>query len=125
MIEYRKTNEICRNGQIFTPQVIAEFMVKLYLDGNPKKILEPSCGTGIFIRELLRIFKDKKGHSIVTVEKDPNLFKKFLQNFRNEKDNVKLFNGDFLELYRNLSKFDLIIGNRLHFEDRQEYKDSF
>lgn len=49
-------------GQYFTPKVVADFMVSL-LDSNKEgKILEPSCGKGIFLDSLLSAgFKNIEG----------------------------------------------------------------
>ena len=41
-------------GQYFTIQVIAEFMVSLITKEKSATILEPSCGKGIFLDELLK-----------------------------------------------------------------------
>ena len=35
-------------GQYFTIEAIAEFMVSLVKQGKAAKVLEPSCGKGVF-----------------------------------------------------------------------------
>ncbi|WP_129408386.1 Eco57I restriction-modification methylase domain-containing protein [Marinitoga lauensis] len=79
--------KIKRLGQVFTPENIAKKMINLIKNGN--RILEPSCGDGIFIRLL-------KGKNVVGIEKDikvPNCLKM-----------------DFFDYSIN-EKFDTIIGN--------------
>lgn len=39
-------------GQYFTPSVVADFMVSLLDVDKSKKILEPSCGEGVFLKAL-------------------------------------------------------------------------
>lgn len=43
-----------RFGQFFTPQPIAELMCAWVTARRPKKVLDPACGPGIFVREVLR-----------------------------------------------------------------------
>ena len=53
-------------GQYFTPKMVAEFMVNL-ADIVPKsKILEPSCGEGIF----LEVLQNKGFHQLTAYEID-------------------------------------------------------
>lgn len=40
-------------GQYFTPKVVADFMIEMADISEKSKILEPSCGEGIFL-ELLK-----------------------------------------------------------------------
>ena len=39
-------------GQYFTEEVIARYMVSLISHGRDSRVLEPSCGTGVFLRML-------------------------------------------------------------------------
>ena len=83
-------------GQYFTPAAIVEFMIEL-ADINPSsKILEPSCGEGVFIEQL----KDKGFDNIVGYEIDNELGKK------TEGIKYESFVSANIE-----DKFDLIIGN--------------
>jgi len=83
-------------GQYFTPGMIADFMIDLAVLTPESKILEPSCGQGIFL-DLLQ----KKGFENITAYEIDN---ELAQNFKNVKyesfvtANIK-------------EKFDLIIGN--------------
>ncbi len=52
-------------GQYFTPEMIAEFMVSMANISNNSKILEPSCGQGIFLELLQKQgFKDLTAYEI-------------------------------------------------------------
>ncbi len=83
-------------GQYFTPKIIVDFMISLANIDKNSSILEPSCGEGIFIDELI-----KNGYKNITAyEIDNNLYKNF--NFIK---NESFVSSDIKD------KFDLIIGN--------------
>jgi len=97
-------------GQIFTPNYIADFMVKNSLKFiknldksiNEIKVLEPSAGEGVFLKYLIQNnFKNISAYEIDESLKD-SLLKKYPEvNFRF----INVLNSDLNE------KFDLIIGN--------------
>ncbi|SHE57587.1 adenine-specific DNA-methyltransferase [Marinitoga hydrogenitolerans DSM 16785] len=74
-------------GQVFTPEFIAKKMINLIKNGN--RILEPSCGDGVFLRLL-------KGKNVVGIEK--------------EVESSNCLKMDFFD-YPIMEKFDTIIGN--------------
>ncbi|MBX2931227.1 MAG: N-6 DNA methylase [Chitinophagaceae bacterium] len=83
-------------GQYFTPKVVADFMIDITNISKDSKILEPSCGEGIFL-ELLT----QKGYTNLTAyEIDKELSQEF-SCVRYE---------SFVSANIN-EKFDLIIGN--------------
>ena len=83
-------------GQYFTPYMVAEFMVDLADVNLNSKILEPSCGEGVFLEAL-----QKNGfNNISTYEIDKELGKKF--------DFIKYESFVSAEIRE---KFHLIIGN--------------
>jgi adenine-specific DNA-methyltransferase len=91
-----KKNTKNKFGQYFTPTVVADFMIEMADISQNSKILEPSCGKGIFL-DLLQ----KKGFGNLTAyEIDHDLAKEF--------DCVKY--ESFVSAKIN-DKFDLIIGN--------------
>jgi adenine-specific DNA-methyltransferase len=101
-----------RFSQIFTPDYIAEFMVKNikqhYFSSHNEfnidkiKILEPSAGEGIFLRYMLG-----DGFTNITAyELDSSLKTPLLENY----PNVRLEFENFLGSDPN-EKFDIIIGN--------------
>ncbi len=110
MIESKKTyklnNEIMmvqepsknKYGQYFTPDIVADFMITLATINENSKILEPSCGEGIFL-DLL----SKKGYNNFSAyELDNELIP---SKFKNIVKNESFVNAKIEE------KFDLIIGN--------------
>jgi len=45
----RKTKYKNKFGQYFTPKVVADFMIEMANITEKSRILEPSCGEGIFL----------------------------------------------------------------------------
>lgn len=84
---FNKTMNVLNLGQVFTPESIALEMIKLIQ--NKGKVLEPSCGDGVFLSLLNNII----GIEIDTTYKLPNVL-----------------NIDFFE-YPTENKFETIIGN--------------
>ncbi|MGF1532828.1 MAG: Eco57I restriction-modification methylase domain-containing protein [Bernardetiaceae bacterium] len=83
-------------GQYFTPAIVAEFMIDLADISPDSRILEPSCGEGVFLELLQR----KGFHNLAAFEIDGSLSQKF----------------DFVRYESFVSakideKFDLVIGN--------------
>lgn len=95
-------------GGFYTPEPIASFILKWGINGNPDyKILEPSCGDGVFLEQLKE--NNHKFKSVTAIEFDEAEAKKA--------DNIRLknkivINTDF-HLYCNetAERFDLIVGN--------------
>ncbi len=83
-------------GQYFTPKMVAEFMVSLADINFTSKILEPSCGKGVF----LDVLTEKGFSNLDAYEIDKELTTKY--DFVNYKSFVST------EI---TNKFDLIIGN--------------
>lgn len=90
----REKNEY---GQYFTPLDIAESMVQLILSPRNSRILEPSCGEGIF----LDVLKANGYTNIQGIEVDTRL---------SNLGNHKVAHSSFLT-WDEQSKFDVIIGN--------------
>ena len=83
-------------GQYFTPEMVADFMIGLADIAHDSKILEPSCGQGIF----LDLFQKRGFENVTAYEIDTELATQF-PNVRYESfvtANIK-------------EKYDLIIGN--------------
>lgn len=83
-------------GQYFTPKEIAEFMVELADITADAKILEPSCGEGVFID----VLQNKGYKNIRAFEIDKTLVTKY----------PFVCNESFISA-RIINKFQLIIGN--------------
>ena len=104
-------NEATKNklrGGFYTPEPIAEFMLKWATNGNQAlDILEPSCGDGVF----LQLIKNKEivYNSITAVEFDDD---EFVKVEAIELVNSNYINDDFHRFCLNTdTKYDLVIGN--------------
>lgn len=91
-------------GQFFTENKLAEKLIELFgLDFNNKVIVEPSCGDGVFIKQIIKsspLFKN-----IIGIDID----KKTLSKLSGLSNNIELKNKDFLKL--KISNVDVVIGN--------------
>lgn len=106
-------------GAYYTPRYLSDYLVELSFKNIKKneneiiKILEPSCGDGVFIKSLLNTNNIAK--EIIGVEKNKNELdkvKKVVNSNISKNDNVCLYNIDFLDyILETKEKFDLIIGN--------------
>ena len=82
-------------GQFWTPNHIAEFMIELSLENNPRNILDPCTGPGTFIHALQKISPDFRG-KITAVELHPLLYEIFKVNLYDSPYQTELIYGDFL-----------------------------
>ncbi len=85
-----------RYGQYFTIGLIADFMVRLISHSKGSKVLEPSCGKGVFLDYLL----ENGFNDITAYEIDPSLGKKY--DFIEHKSFISVPTSE---------KYDVIIGN--------------
>lgn len=83
-------------GQYFTPEEVANFMVDLADIDSKSKIMEPSCGEGIFIK----ILRDKGYQDITAYEIDRTLSK-----------DLNCVTYESFITASIIDKYDLIIGN--------------
>ena len=99
------TKEKLRGG-FYTPQLIADFILKWGINGNEKcSILEPSSGDGAFLSLLEKYNYDK----VIGIEFDDEEAEKCRKI---DISNKTIYNADFHEFCEtNTEKFDLIIGN--------------
>lgn len=95
-------------GGFYTPEPIASFVLKWAFNGNEKlDILEPSCGDGVFLKEIQK--GDYSYNSVTAIEYDADEAKKAKSIGLL---NSKVINSDFHEFCINTDKkFDLIVGN--------------
>jgi len=108
-------------GGYYTPEPIAEFILCWGINGSTDfDILEPSCGDGVFLKQL----KDLKLHykSVTAIELD-NIEAQKAENIVLK--NKQIINDDFHTYCNNtLQRFDLIVGNppyiRYQFFDRKQ-----
>lgn len=112
------TSEKLRGG-FYTPEPIAEFILRWGMNGSKDMdILEPSCGDGVFLRQMLKF--DFKYNSITAIELDEIEAEKAEEI---NLDNKTVINADFHTYCNNtFQRFDLIVGNppyiRYQFFDR-------
>ena len=62
-------------GQYFTPKVVADFMIEMADISEKSRILEPSCGEGVF----LDLLQQKGFKDLTAFEIDPELAQEFTQ----------------------------------------------
>lgn len=108
-------------GQYFTPEKIASFMRNWILESDPKSILDPAVGNGIFFREI-----DSNKIKCFGYEVDPNIIN-FFKNDYNITYNILI--EDYLKNEWDL-KFDAIICNPPYnrfqmIDDRKYILDNF
>jgi adenine-specific DNA methylase len=108
-------------GGFYTPEPIADFILRWGINGsNDFDILEPSCGDGVFLEQILK--NRLKYKSITGVELDEVEAEKAEQI---DLKNKQIINADFHTYCNNtIQRFDLIVGNppyiRYQFFDRQQ-----
>jgi adenine-specific DNA-methyltransferase len=85
-------------GQYFTPKVVADFMVKLLELDKSQRILEPSCGDGVFLSAL----SDANYKNIEGIEFDATCS-------LNTKFKIKY--ADYLQDETTTNSYDGVIGN--------------
>jgi adenine-specific DNA-methyltransferase len=100
------------NGIFFTPSSISHKLIhSIHLSSSgPLKIVEPSCGSGEFIEQLLRINTQDVQHKIIGIEKHPQIYEAISKKYN--KDEVELYPMDFMDYNE---KADLFIGNPPYF----------
>ncbi|MGB5770601.1 MAG: N-6 DNA methylase, partial [Crocosphaera sp.] len=89
-----------------TPSIIAHIMAKWVTQNNPKTILDPAFGLGIFYEEISKINLENKWH-FTGYEIDNNILS-YLDNVKHN-INLTIINKDYLE--SDISYFDAIICN--------------
>lgn len=108
-------------GGFYTPKPIADFILKWALNGDKHfDILEPSCGDGVFLKQIKT--NNLKYDSITAVEIDKNEANKACDL---NLPNTNVIEQDFYKFCNNTkNKFDLIIGNppyvRYQFFDKKQ-----
>ncbi|CAK8719408.1 site-specific DNA-methyltransferase (adenine-specific) [Candidatus Electronema halotolerans] len=101
-IRHRKTY-----GQFFTPSPVARLMAQWILKDEPKTIIDPAFGLGIFYDEVMSL-KPNYIAKFVGYEIDSNIFTYLDKD--NRKTNLKIFNSNYLEANHN-NKYDAVICN--------------
>ncbi|MBN2313968.1 MAG: N-6 DNA methylase [Sedimentisphaerales bacterium] len=94
------------HGQFFTPPKVARLMVEWILRNNPKTILDPAFGLGVFYDEILKVDPVPRIH-FTGYEIDGQILTYL--NHGNNHSNLSIINADYLEA--DLGSFDAIICN--------------
>jgi len=89
---------------------MVEKLFRNRLPRSDESLLDPGCGTGVFIEGIVRWCQkhDSPLPRIVGIESDPKHFQEAQKSFRHL-ESVTLVNGDFLT--RRDERFDYVIGN--------------
>jgi adenine-specific DNA-methyltransferase len=93
-------------GQVFTPGRVAEFMSEWVVGARPRTCLDPACGTGVFVREVLA---RAPGCHVTAIDADP-LILHAAKKTLSATTSVHLVNRDFLT-WDSRQTFDAIIAN--------------
>lgn len=101
-------------GIYYTPNQLAVAMIKIFShDSSIKKVLEPSCGDGVFIDAIYNSALFSNLEILKAVEIQVEEVQKVKQNYKNI-NNISIEQGDFFQYYEDnyiKEKFDLIVGN--------------
>jgi adenine-specific DNA methylase len=95
-------------GGFYTPEKIAEFILKWAVNGNKDyDVLEPSCGDGIFLEQIVK--NNFKCKSLTAIEIDPDESEKAKKI---KPKNSEIITGDFFKFCNSTNKkFNLVVGN--------------
>jgi len=100
-------------GAYYTPLQLSNAMVKLFAAENIARVLEPSCGDGVFLDSMQEQHLLEQVKKFTAVELDTTEAKKVKIKYKSAQ-NVEVVNDDFFSFYnKNISKakYDLILGN--------------
>ena len=100
-------------GAYYTPLQLANAMVELFAAQNIDRVLEPSCGDGVFIDSMYEKNLLEEVSVFTAVELDSREAEKVRKKYKSTK-NVEVINDDFFNFYNQNSednRYDLILGN--------------
>lgn len=100
-------------GAYYTPLQLAEIMVRYYSDCTFERVLEPSCGDGVFLDSLNGANMLSDIGELVAVEIEKDEADKVAKRYQGLQ-NVKVLRKDFFDFYKETTpedKYDLIVGN--------------
>ena len=100
-------------GAYYTPQKLADAMVRLFASEEINSVLEPSCGDGVFLDGLSDTGLLDKIRHIEAVEIEAPEAKKVCDRYK-EYPQIEVINEDFFDFYKKtLGKktYDLVLGN--------------
>lgn len=100
-------------GAYYTPKVLADEIIRLFVTADIASVLEPSCGDGVFLDSLNDSGLLKQIKTIDAIEIEQAEAQKVELRYRNSPQ-VKVLQQDFFDFYKDYfqqRKYDLIIGN--------------
>ena len=100
-------------GAYYTPLQLANAMVSLFASENISRVLEPSCGDGVFLDSLNGKGLLSNIDAFTAVEIDADEAKKVKLNYKSN-SNISVVQEDFFDFYKQNYKkeqYDLILGN--------------
>lgn len=102
-------------GGYYTPLDLAVFLTKWVRNINPRTVLEPSCGDGVFFEAIDKV-NGMKGISVLGLEINENEAKKAQIRARRTSANIEVQTGDFLKWSLNNIRnsklfYDAVVGN--------------
>jgi len=114
-----------RRGGFYTPEPIANFILKWAVNGNQDyDVLEPSCGDGVFLEQIKK--SRFKYHSVTAIEIIPEEAEK---SKAIQLPNTKILTQDFFQFCNTSNeRFDLVVGNppyiRYQYFDKEQRKEA-
>lgn len=104
-----QTSYLNNSGQFFTPPVISNFMTSLVPIDSKDTVLDPACGTGVFIES---IQNSTNTQSLTGIDKDPLMVytSALRSHISKQESDTTLLTQDFLQT-ETTKKYDIIIGN--------------
>ncbi len=100
-------------GAYYTPLQLSTAMVSLFASENISRVLEPSCGDGVFLESLENTGLLNKVNDLTAIEIESGEAEKVSKRF-NGKKAVNVLNEDFFDFYKRCyrkERYDLILGN--------------
>ena len=100
-------------GAYYTPLQLAKAMVSLFAPQDMARVLEPSCGDGVFIDSFDELGLLPNVETLKAIEIEPDEAKKVRKRYV-DKDNVEIYEDDFFKYYNRVlgnETYDLIVGN--------------
>jgi adenine-specific DNA-methyltransferase len=100
-------------GAYYTPLRLANAMMGLFDAENVKRVLEPSCGDGVFLDSLAVSGVLCRADAVTAIEIEKDESAKAYERFASN-PNVNILCEDFFEFYKRSyqsKRYDLIIGN--------------
>ena len=100
-------------GAYYTPLQLADIMIGYYSDYSFERVLEPSCGDGVFLDSLYKANMLSDVEKLVAIEIEKDEANKVAQKYESFQ-NVEILQKDFFDFYKETTsedKYDLIVGN--------------